>query len=88
MWKGLVLSAGTGICAVALFAGSPQAQQPTTVRFGFNALTNNRSGASGAAVQDCGNVTLQGGFNCWAVANTRNPNARALSVAAAPRNVY
>jgi ankyrin repeat protein len=33
MWKGLVFSAGTVIWAVALFAGSPQAQQPTTVDF-------------------------------------------------------
>jgi hypothetical protein len=51
-------------------AGGIAAQQPTTVRFSFNALTNNRSGASGAAVQDCGNVTLQGPFNFWSVANT------------------
>lgn len=50
-------------------AGGIAAQQPTTVRFGFNALTNNRSNASGAAVQDCGNVTLQGAFNFWAVAD-------------------
>lgn len=33
MWKRLVFSAGTGICAVALFAGSPRAQQPATVDF-------------------------------------------------------
>ena len=43
---------------------------PTTVLFGFSALTNNTSGATGAAVQDCGFVALQGAFNFWPVADT------------------